>query len=513
MSIAPLSRRAFTAGLAALSVGCGRLVTTAYLKAARCSPGVCWMVDVHCHIFNASDLNVAGFISHIAPVPRKWTTKLTTLLHGALDRRAASAREELTKLDAIIASKQRVSAPELPPANEKLAALAKMVGATIPLDASRTAGRLLDTLRLIVRSRSEIAATMVTLYDQIDLFTPAMVDYGYWSEDDTESPLSDQLLVQAQLSRASMLGLIGRMDARIHSFAPFNPLREVREVMAPATEYMPLGAWRPGSPYACDAPALSAMPDKGSLALLRYAIENLGFIGAKIYPPTGFMPIDNEKWPHHATVTGLGKGLDQALRALYAYCEAQDVPLMTHGSNSNGYNLGYGILTGPELWEKVLAEYPTLRLNVGHFGHLEGDDGERGIEACELWMRKIADLMERYPNVYADCGCSSLPVEQAYQDRYLKLLAQLYQEYPKAKLRFMYGSDYWLNKLSANSGTFVNAFSAVYKLHFPEVHQNFFGNNALRFLGLLDDAGAKAESATRRRLRVLYRGLEAPAWL
>jgi hypothetical protein len=87
-------------------------------------------------------------------------------------------------------------------------------------------------------------------------------------------------------------------------------------------------------------------------------------------------------------------------------------------------------------------------LNIGHFGHLEGDDGKRGIEACELWMRKIADLMERYPNVYADSGCSSLPVELDYQERYLHMLAELYREYPKFRRRFMYGSDFWLNKLA-----------------------------------------------------------------
>jgi predicted TIM-barrel fold metal-dependent hydrolase len=300
---------------------------------------------------------------------------------------------------------------------------------------------------------------------------------------------------------------VGRSDARIHPLAPFNPLREVRELKLEGSAAV--------SRYLCDAAPLTQMPKLGALARLRYAIENLGFVGAKVYPPSGFRPIDNDSWAHHHEDTKLGGPLDQALHAFYAYCEAEEVPVLTHANNSNGFALGYGILTDPDDWERVLTLYPRLRLNLGHFGELEGDDPDRGIAACELWMRKIAALMTRFPNVYADCGCSAVPVEKKKQERYLSLLADLYAAYPRVSKRFMFGTDFWLNRFWRNSETFVDAFAALYKQRFPGYSADFFGNNALRFYGLLDDSGAKPSTRNRTRLRAWYRalGVNEPTWL
>lgn len=520
-----LGRRSFLALLAGAAAGCSKVLSIEWPRADRCAPGVCTMVDVHCHVFNASDLNVSGFISHILPVPRKWSAWLTTKLHQELDKRTVAAKDELPALRALIEQKQRIRGAKPTRLEGKLPELAAELSSKASLlSASRSAGQLADTLALIVHPRREIAAALIELYAQIDLFTPALVDYSYWSADHAESPLTDQLELQSLLSQASMRGLLGRAEARVHPFAPFNPLREAREVTlaldAPPTiavDAAPalLGSFDPNGsvPYACDAAPLQAMPSAGALGPLRYAIENLGFIGAKVYPPNGFMPIGNASWSHHQETT-LGESLDRALLSLYAYCEAEEVPLLSHANDSNGYNLGYGLLTDPDLWEQVLARFPRLRLNLGHFGALTGDDPQQGIEACALWMRKIASLMQRYPNVYADTGCSLVPVQAEHQKRYLALLEEIYSTYPRAQKRLMYGSDYWLNTLEANSATFVDAFSALYKQHFPTLHADFFGANALRFLGFLDDDGNKpAGNRNRRRLQAFYAALPQPAWL
>jgi predicted TIM-barrel fold metal-dependent hydrolase len=515
--LARLGRRGFLLALASAGAACTKLVTTAYPRAPRCDPGACSMVDVHCHVFNASDLNVSGFISHILPLPRAWTTWLTTKLHQQLDRRAVAAKDELRELEALIAEGTPIHAGEPPQLSSELTELTAELTSKAPvLAASRSAGMLADTLALIVRPRREIAAALIETYAQIDLFTPAMVDYAYWSSDVAESPLGDQLALHSALSRASMRGLLGRPEARLHPFAPFNPLRELRELaLSDAPGESLLGSWQADAraPYACDAAPLPSLPTRGALGPLRFAIENLGFVGAKVYPPTGFLPLGNAGWSHHQA-TQLGEPLDRALLALYAYCEAEEVPLLTHANDSNGYNLGYGLLTDPDVWEPVLARFPRLRLNLGHFGALTGDDAERGSEACELWLRKIASLMQRYPNVYADTGASLVPVEEAHQKRYLSLLQKVYADYPRVAKRLMYGSDYWLNALEPNSERFVDTFSALYRAHFPELHTDFFGTNALRFLGFVDDQGQKsAHNRNRARLTAWYGTLPRPAWL
>src|SRR5205085_10765339 len=97
-----------------------------------------------------------------------------------------------------------------------------------------------------------------------------------------------------------------------------------------------------------------------------------------------------------------GQALDAALRALYAYCCAQEVPITTHASPSNQFALGYGQLAAPLHWAPVLRDFPTLRLNFGHFGHDTGALGADGIGAPSAWMRQAAEIIQAYPQVYAD---------------------------------------------------------------------------------------------------------------
>ena len=102
---------------------------------------------------------------------------------------------------------------------------------------------------------------------------------------------------------------------------------------------------------------------------MRDAVERAGFIGVKLYPPVGFLPLGNAGFSPDAA---RGQALDQALRALYATCEAEEIPITAHASPGNEFALGYGQLAAPERWAPVLREFPNLRLNFGHFGHETG---------------------------------------------------------------------------------------------------------------------------------------------
>jgi predicted TIM-barrel fold metal-dependent hydrolase len=511
-----ITRRRFVAGASSLvASGCaGTLVDVSALKKAEAcaaDDGSCAIVDAHSHTFNGSDLPIQGFVSHVAPVPRSWSEGMAGRFHTLVDSLATSGEAELAQLDALRAKPGPLPLPKLTPLPEELEQLALDFAAKLELGAAGDkAERLAQLFALIVRPRHEIAQAMAADYPQVDLFTPALVDYAYWSSDATKTPLHDQIRVQAvlaELSREGRLGAAGR--PRLHPFAPFNPLREARERMSPGAAYAPLGT--DAGAYACNAPTPLAddalKPGAGSLAPLRYAIEKLGFAGVKLYPPIGYLPIGNTTFLPHRD--GLGAQLDLALRTLYAYCEAEDVPVMTHANNTNGYATGYGVLTAPAQWEPVLQAFPNLRLNLGHFGDLHGDDGERGVEACELWMRQIADLMHRYPNVYADLGYSCVPIEQEKSQRYLTLLEALLERYPVVADRILYGSDYWLNRIDANHEASVDMFDDVFRTRFADVHARFMGGNALRYLGF---KGAGAGNRNYLRALALY-GAAPPRWL
>jgi predicted TIM-barrel fold metal-dependent hydrolase len=450
-------------------------------------------------------------------VPERWTTDFATRLQAQIQQRAPTGAVELAQLEQMVANNTMAVAPPPGPnaqyaqlASELRAGVLQMLGP----DATGQLDRYTDVLGMVTRPRHEIAAEVVLAYPSIELFTPLLVDYEYFAPGTSGTPLTEQLKVHSKLTELSMRGLIGRADARLHPFAPFNPLREVTEVVS-AGDYQPLGARVvPGFKYACNIPPPDTLREhQGALNPLRHAIERLGFLGVKVYPPVGFLPLGNDVAGIHADGP-LGGQLDQALRALYAYCEAEQVPLTTHTANSNGYHLGYGMLAEPAGWAEVLQEFPGLRLNLGHFGHVFGVDDERGLAACEAWMRQAAALMQSYPNVYADVSNSPLPSREGYSEGYLKLLAEAFESYPRIRKRLMYGSDWWMNKLDANHGQFLDAFSQAFGGAFEHLKADLLGNNALRFLGFLDEDGLK-DTANRNRSRLLafYGVLPRPRWL
>lgn len=208
-------------------------------------------------------------------------------------------------------------------------------------------------------------------------------------------------------------------------------------------------------------PAISAQVSelKGSLALVRHAVERKGFVGVELYPPTGFLPLGNAYWAHHGK-NGQGAKLDQSLRALYAYCEAMEVSIMTHAADSNDFDFGYGKLAAPRGWQAVLDEYPKLRLNLGHFGYAQGSTSARGIAACESWARQAASLMAQPgSNVYADMANSPLSIYEERREEMLQIFTDLFAHYPVVKQRLMYGSDWWMNEMSENTGKSLEIFA------------------------------------------------------
>lgn len=414
--------------------------------------------------------------------------------------------------------------------------------------AKRAVGLYVAALRLITRYRFQVAAELARTYPTVSLFVPALVDFAHTTSDRPAADIRQQITVHSLVAKVSMAGrLPGSPHVRIAPFVGFDPYREVAETA--------LSLWNPDRgapnryvPYA--DPTTAGEADRyrrdiafdlararplrtptgpweqavldltgvmGSIDLTRHAVELGGFVGVKLYPPAGFLPMGNA-----LRFTGTrGEQLDAALHALYAYCVAMDVPILTHAAHSNGFEPGYNGFAGPAGWELVLAQYPDLRLCLGHFGHLHGVGNDPTQPSLDGWPRRFVDLIDRYPNVYADVGNSKLPLSEKYKVAFVALLqALLGGDDPddvemKRRRRLLYGSDFWMNTMSPGHKGFLTGFLAPISEGFDAgTTEAFMGRNGLRFLGFTGDDDEPDPTNQNRQRLVAFHGPHAtPAWL
>lgn len=448
------------------------------------------IIDVHCHDFNASDLPITGFIARtipglteltrgVTPIPEQILRRVVGTIHGWLNAEAPSADAELPLMRAALAN-GGVIAPTPPLALPRAIfdRLAAQIGGLLGLDQAALGEgffQLAETLHLVSHPRARIAASLATIYPTVSLFTPLLVDYDAWTDDHAASSLASQVPANEMVARLSMRGCIGRADARLHPFIAYDPLRD------------------------------------GGLAIVQQAVLRSGFIGVKLYPAVGFLPLGNAEL---AGNPARGQALDAALRGLYALCETEEIPITAHASPGNEFAFGYGEMAAPARWAPVLREFPHLRLNFGHFGHETGADGAEGIEARDAWMRQAAELMTAYPHVYADLSSSPLVYDAAYAARFGPHLRALCARFPRVSSRLMYGSDWWLNRFDPHGETAVGAFQRFLGEWLEPAREAIMGRNALRFLGFLDEDDRLATgNRNRQRLRAFYGSEPLPAWL
>ncbi len=445
---------------------------------------------MHCHDFNASDLPITGFIARtipglseitrgLTPIPEQILRRVVGTIHGWLNAEAPSADAEVPGLRAALARGGLVAAaPPLALPRAVFDRLAAQIGSLLGLDQAALGEglfQLAETLHLVSHPRARIAATLATIYPTVSLFVPLLVDYDAWTDDHAASSLASQVPANVRVARLSMHGCIGRADARLHPFIAFDPLRD------------------------------------GGLAIVQQAVLRSGFIGVKLYPSVGFLPLGNAELGGNPA---RGQALDAALRGLYALCEAEEIPITAHASPGNEFALGYGEMAAPARWAPVLSEFPNLRLNFGHFGHETGTGGAEGIEARDAWMRQAAELIETHAHVYADLSSSPLVYDAAYATRFGAHLTALGARFRRLPSRLMYGSDWWLNRFDPRGETAVGAFQRFLGECLGPARDAIMGRNALRFLGFLDDDDRLAiANRNQQRLRAFYGSEPLPPWL
>lgn len=213
------------------------------------------------------------------------------------------------------------------------------------------------------------------------------------------------------------------------------------------------------------------------------------FQGVKLYPPLGFSAA-------HPAMMDKQNGL-------YAWCVANDIPITAHCScpgmptmNDRLY-VPHGSLVfdetrkavvkttmdevidfsdksaetksqyfnHPEIWRRVLDEFPSLRLNLAHFGGGSDD-----------WRALIAGMINSnsYQNLYTDISCRT--EADALAD-----IRSKYDASEALKRRLMYGSDFTILLLSSDLTDFC---AGVDKTFPADADKAVYWDNARRFLKL-----------------------------
>jgi predicted TIM-barrel fold metal-dependent hydrolase len=194
-----------------------------------------------------------------------------------------------------------------------------------------------------------------------------------------------------------------------------------------------------------------AYDPRRSLQLVKQAIEEEGFIGVKLYPPMGFLPVGNNE-----------AALDANLDDLFQYCIDGNLPITAHCSWSDGVfsnrqddGIGnvkdhYRNMADPAHWEVVLQRYPMLKLNLAHFGGV-GEWEARAKDDlaspyCRNWADTIIRLAGDYANVYTDIsfhGILARENPQAYRDTLLNKIKGIED-------KIITGSDWYMSRIQCD---------------------------------------------------------------
>jgi hypothetical protein len=166
--------------------------------------------------------------------------------------------------------------------------------------------RFVRWAKLFCQSRVDLATLYYRFFSsEVGLAVPMLVDLSSGLSDKAQTTLAQQVELFDMLSQASMRGLVpGAPGLRLHPFVGFDPMRALNDVVAGAT-----------------------------VALVKDAVLNKGFIGVKVYPEMGWNPFHNT--PANAGSPERAQALDTILDDFFGWCADEQVPVTAHCNHSN----------------------------------------------------------------------------------------------------------------------------------------------------------------------------------
>lgn len=226
-------------------------------------------------------------------------------------------------------------------------------------------------------------------------------------------------------------------------------------------------------------------------------VEQRGFRGLKLYPPTGYHPFDRRLWP------------------LYEYAEAHDLPVLTHCSRPASVQYRgdptsemrtdpvtgelldldrFQLLTrftDPDAYKPLLEKHPRLRICLAHFGgegdwtsYLDRPWHSEADPARKSWLAKILDMLRsgKYPNLWTDISYTLYA-----NDEHVYLLKVLLSD-EVVRDHVLFGSDFYVvENAELEERRRSLRIRAVLG---EEVFDTIARENPMRFLGEIPSSGA-----------------------
>lgn len=462
------------------------------------------VIDAHSHIFNASDLQVGGYLR--GPIAYSFQEPLRTILQLLAEpvewfakHASLSAYSEMKVLSSVTFSSEtdsRSKLKQLASAHKEWAAMklmslingtevegrinsylfshARDFGKQIVklnekylLDAFEYGAAIEPTARgadLLKGMFAFIGFILSPRYSNlmdyqkgyaesdnsfgVDGCYSALVDFDYWigNCDHTVSRLRDQILLTKRISDLS--------DGYMKPLVAYNPWTDIED-------------------------------GDESISLVIDAIKNHNFKGVKIYPPMGFFPSNNANNPNlptDAKFPDLQK-LDEKLSYFFAKCRELDIPVMAHSNESMGRKPSHDELGGPQGWRSFFNDGGNAgtKINLAHIG------GESGGGSAANWTKQFAEIMaqDSASNLYGDLGFwdGAVARDQEAIKRLVELLHIPVSNNQIVADRIMFGTDWFMLARTGNWSEYAFEFQEA--LVNANVSQNIldkiFFKNAERF--------------------------------
>lgn len=515
------------------------------------------LIDVHAHVFNASDLPVEKFLKIVIldlyPQPGvqrllnnkdrdivDWLLELFLFILG--ENRAPTAREEIEVLSGRAAALPR--AKELDTAaqttikrtGEFLKGLAQPEGMTFRQHRPTEPGAILLRDAIVRAANGEIRSLRSMSAEDFE----GVAERAYNSGADV-----GLYLRWFTLFTVYRHVLVDRLAAD-HERQGYKPLmlspatidysrwleEDVRSPLPDQVLVMDLIARRPAGPavhpYVAFDPLREVYFRHGKdqispLQIARQALVDHGFIGVKLYPPMGFEPLGNSNaWPDYfrfierdlGGATRLGDELDAALHDLYDLCMEMQAPVLAHAADSNGAGPTFADRADPAFWLPVFVKYPNLRVCLAHFGRFTYRSKAAPPNAPApspaapeaSWEWTVGTYIREHPGapVFADLAFfSEILAADANQRRQLAGTFQLFaQRFDPGLEHLMFGTDWIMTGVVPGDTNYTQTVTQFLKEDCgfnDDAMKRILTGNAMRFLGLREG------DAARERLRRFYR--------
>ncbi len=525
------SRRSVLAGLgaSALSLALEGCLRKAPPFSANCPssphPSEDLTIDAHCHIFNGSDLQAAGFLIKIQEHGQGGeAVKIAAeLLQDLAWSNAPSGREELRVLKHMLSGKDGTSAKMTPedhrnsaylrakksilntnrmkalagtgttsPSGANTRPTAESVGAQIRsgLQAG-TYDEYLQRRTLAPVAKAANESPLTCKPDDTNLSVDGLLDYVVHNFHYRYVMVQDYLTTFASNSGrcvdllvASMVDYDWWLANGKRTKTPLKTQVAVMEQISILSRGL-LHGLVPYDPFR----EVAFLGGKGrrndsSLALVQDAVRTRGFLGVKLYPPMGFAPLGNAglgdfwkglglpSWTSAPVVyadksaRSFGERLDEAMRALYQWCWEEEVPILAHSRMSYGPSPQFEALAGADYWGLALGEFPHLRISFGHLGDFSDNLNQSVPTEAVKFLKLMGDAAGSVgEHAFGDSGYyATVLTQEACLTERLKSFYSALPEGGRARIadRLMYGTDWNLLLNQGDIKDYFARFAAVF---------------------------------------------------